>query len=109
LRRLIASLFLASACALSFARTFASFGLLRHSPSSDTNRSIGEALADDTGQHLIGAGQIVDAKSDTIVMPEIKFRKVTVLVLFFALLMRIIFLPSSRIINPSPRSSRGVF
>ena len=60
-----------SAFALSLALTFAIFGLLRHSPSSFTSRSISESLADDANKELVGPAKAVHTKRDAIIVPEI--------------------------------------
>ncbi len=48
---------------------------------------VGQPLADDAGQNVIGPRVIVHAKSNTMIVPEIKFRKVPVQVLLGAMLI----------------------
>lgn len=71
----------------SFARSLASFGLGTHSTSPLVSCLIGEPLADDAGQDLIGAALIVHAQRHTMIVPEIELRKIAMQVLFGAMLI----------------------
>lgn len=48
---------------------------------------IGEPLADDAGQDLIGAALVVHAQRNTMIVPEIELRKIAMQVLFGAMLI----------------------
>ena len=52
-----------------------------------TNCSIGQALANDTLERLYGAGFIVHAQRDAVVIAEIIFAQIAVKVLFIAMLI----------------------
>jgi hypothetical protein len=62
----------------SFFLTSASFGLLRHSPSSVMSRSIGKPLAGDALQDMVRASGIVHAKCHAVIMPEIELGEIAV-------------------------------
>jgi hypothetical protein len=76
LRFRIARRDLARASLASLARTYASFGLLRHSPSSVTSCAIGQPVPNAALQSIVGAGLIVHAECNAVVIAEIELREI---------------------------------
>src|SRR5580765_503364 len=68
-------------------RTSARYEANRSSSQACTSRSIGQPLADCPCNRAVSALGIVHAASDAVAVPEIKFRKVAVKVLFLTVLV----------------------
>jgi hypothetical protein len=70
-----------------FARSASSFGLLIHFASLRTSRLIGQSLSHDRLNGALGAFNVIAAELHSIVMPEVKFCKIPMQVLFLAILI----------------------